>query len=70
VRFARQTAERAKRNAASLSRTAELTGLKRAEQEEIAQWFTIWLQTPDLFAQWLELRKASPGFKALVDSKH
>jgi hypothetical protein len=64
VRFARQTAERAKRNA--VSRSAGLTGLKRTEQEEIAQWFTIWLQTPDLFAQWLELRKASPGFKALV----
>jgi hypothetical protein len=65
VRFARQTAERAKRNAASLSRSSKLTGSKRAEQEEITQWFTIWLQTPDLFAQWLELRKASPGFKQL-----
>jgi hypothetical protein len=69
MRFARQTAERAKRNAASLSRSARLTELKRAEQEEIAQWFTIWLQTPDLFAQWLELRKASPGFKVLVGSR-
>jgi hypothetical protein len=66
VRFARQTAERAKRNAASLALSSGLTGMGRAEQEEIAQWFTIWLQTPDLFAQWLELRKASPGFKVLV----
>jgi hypothetical protein len=69
VRFARQTAERAKRNAASRSLSSGLTGLRRAEQEEIAQWFTIWLQTPDLFAQWLELRKASPGFKVLVGSR-
>jgi hypothetical protein len=67
MRFARQTAERARRNA--VSRSARLTGLRRAEQEEIAQWFTIWLQTPDLFAQWLELRKASPGFKVLVGNR-
>jgi hypothetical protein len=63
ARFARQTAERAKRNAASLSRSARLTEFKRAEQQEIAQWFSIWLQTPDLFTQWLELRKSAPGFK-------
>lgn len=65
VRFARQTAERGKRNAASLSRSAGLSEWERAEQGEISQWFTIWLQTPDLFAQWLELRKAAPGFREL-----
>jgi hypothetical protein len=30
---------------------------KRAEKEEIARWFAIWLQTPDLFSDWLALRK-------------
>lgn len=30
---------------------------KRAEKEEIARWFAIWLQTPDLFFDWLALRK-------------
>lgn len=67
MRFARHTAERAKRNA--VSRSSGISGLRGAEQTEIAQWFTIWLQTPDLFAQWLELRKASPGFKVLVADK-
>jgi len=65
VRFARQTAERGKRNAASLSRSPRLSEGERAEQGEIAQWFSIWLQTPALFTQWLELRKAAPGFRAL-----
>jgi hypothetical protein len=68
VRFARKTAERAKRNAASLSRSSRLTEFKSAEQREIAQWFTIWLQTPDLFTQWLELRKAAPGFKLFINA--
>jgi len=30
---------------------------KCAEKEEIAHWFAIWLQTPDLFFDWLALRK-------------
>ena len=33
------------------------------EQSEIAEWFGIWLQTPNLFEQWVELRKASREFK-------
>jgi hypothetical protein len=63
MRLARQTALRAKRNALALSQSPDFTGQSRLEQREIADWFTIWLQTPDLFAQWLELRKATPNFK-------
>jgi hypothetical protein len=63
LRFARQSAMRARHNAVILSRDPHLTAPKKAEQKEIAEWFTIWLQTPDLFAQWLELRKATPDFK-------
>jgi hypothetical protein len=62
-RFARQTALRAKKNAVALSQSASLSPLARAEQREIAEWFTVWLQTPDLFGQWLELRKAADDFK-------
>ena len=36
---------------------------KRAQKEEIAHWFAIWLETPDAFFDWLEVRKASPEFK-------
>ena len=35
----------------------------RLQQQEIAEWLTVWLQTPDLFEQWLELRKRSPEFR-------
>lgn len=31
--------------------------------QEIAQWLTVWLQNPDVFATWLELRKGSPEFR-------
>jgi hypothetical protein len=68
LRFTRQTALRAKQHALSLSQSAHLPKSKRAEQEEIVQWFTIWLQTPELFAQWLEIRKASPAFRTAFPS--
>ena len=35
----------------------------RLEQTEIGEWLRIWLQTPALFEQWLELRKSSADFK-------
>lgn len=36
---------------------------KTGEQAEIAQWLTIWLQTPEAFENWLALRKRSKDFK-------
>lgn len=69
VRFARQTARFAKRNAEEAA-GRHRAGLERQEQTEIAQWFTVWLQTPDLFAQWLELRKATAEFKDLFEKLH
>jgi len=38
---------------------------KRQEKREIAAWFRVWLQTPDLFLDWLELRKKSDEFQRL-----
>ena len=37
---------------------------KREEKREIATWFRIWLETPDAFFDWLDVRKQSPEFKA------
>ena len=30
--------------------------------QEVAQWLTIWLQNPQIFREWLELRRATPEF--------
>lgn len=35
---------------------------KRMEAREIAQWLTVWLQSPDIFEDWLSLRQRSPEF--------
>jgi len=39
-----------------------LTEIERAEASEIVNWFDVWLRTPELFADWLELRRVSPEF--------
>jgi hypothetical protein len=31
--------------------------------QEFAQWLTIWLQNPKIFAEWLALRRATPEFR-------
>lgn len=36
---------------------------ERAEAKEIAGWLDVWLRTPELFIDWLELRRASPQFR-------
>lgn len=36
---------------------------KTPEDREIAQWLTIWLQTPEAFESWLALRKRSKEFR-------
>lgn len=65
VRFAFEAARTAKQNAEELSRLPQTPAARRREQAEIAQWFAVWLQTPDLFAEWVVLRKASAEFKNL-----
>ena len=36
---------------------------ERKQATEISQWLTVWLQAPELFRDWLELRMRSPEFR-------
>jgi hypothetical protein len=53
-----------KRRAEMIARNAKVEPSKRAEKLEIASWFRIWLETPDAFFDWLDVRKQSPDFQA------
>lgn len=59
----REVARLGRRRAEMISRNHKVDAKKRAEKEEIAQWFAIWLATPDAFFDWLEVRKQSPDFQ-------
>lgn len=52
-----------KQRAAGIAANSRLSSQKRAEKREIADWFRVWLETPDLFADWLDLRKQSSDFQ-------
>jgi hypothetical protein len=52
-----------KRRAEMISRNQKVEAPKRAEKEEIANWFRIWLENPDAFFDWLDLRKQSIEFR-------
>jgi hypothetical protein len=52
-----------KRRAEMIARNHKVEAKKREEKKEIAEWFRIWLETPDAFFNWLDVRKASVAFK-------
>lgn len=60
----REVARLGRRRAEMIARNHKVDALKRAEKEEVAHWFAIWLETPDAFFDWLEVRKQSPEFQS------
>jgi hypothetical protein len=63
LKQARNMAVNGRQIAESLVKDRTLNQTQRAEQAEIAAWLKVWIQTPNLFADWLELRRRSPDFK-------
>jgi len=53
-----------KRRAEMIARNHKVEPHKRQEKEEISNWFRIWLETPDAFFDWLDVRKQSPEFQS------
>ena len=38
-----------------------LSADKRREKQELIEWFLVWLENPEVFLQWIELRRRSSG---------
>ena len=66
--YLREVALLGRRRAEMIARNRAVDPEKRAQKEEIAHWFGIWLETPDAFFDWLEMRKQSPEFQAQFGS--
>ena len=58
-----EVARLGRRRAEMIARNHKVDPQKRAEKEEVMQWFKVWLDTPDAFFDWLEVRKTSPDFQ-------
>jgi hypothetical protein len=59
----RTLAADARQRADAIGKNRRLDGKVRLEQSEIAEWLKVWLQTPTLFENWLELRQRSEEFR-------
>jgi hypothetical protein len=64
LRLVREMAIKGKQRALMIARNIKVDEQKRAEKAEIAEWFTLWLQSPEIFENWIELRKHSQDFQA------
>ncbi len=58
-----EVARLGRRRAEMIARNHKVDAAKRNEKEEVARWFAVWLEQPDAFFDWLEIRKQSPDFQ-------
>ena len=63
----RTLAADARQRAEAMGKNHKLNETFRREQSEIAEWLKVWLQTPMLFENWLELRRRSDEFRKRFD---
>jgi len=58
-----EVARLGRRRAEMIARNPRVDPRKRDEKQEMLEWFRIWLETPDTFFDWLDVRKQSPDFQ-------
>lgn len=58
-----EVARLGRRRAEMIARNPRVEAHKRDQKQEILEWFRIWLETPDAFFDWLDLRKQSPEYQ-------
>jgi len=63
LRLLREEVIDAKTEASRAARSRKSNSNQREIKGEIVQWLTVWLQTPDIFEQWAQMRKRSDDFK-------
>lgn len=62
--YINEVARQARQSAANAAEWPANDPAVRELNDEIRQWLVIWIQTPHVFSDWLELRKRSPDFVA------
>lgn len=63
LRLLREEVLEAKAALQKASRDKKLDAKIRQTSAEIAEWLTIWLQSPELYENWIKLRRGSAEFK-------
>ena len=63
LRLLREEVLEAKAALQKASRDKQQDVQTRQTSAEIAEWLTIWLQSPELYENWIKLRRSSADFK-------
>jgi hypothetical protein len=63
LRRVHETVLKGKQRAQMIARNPAVNERKREEKAEMAEWFTVWLNQPEIFEDWLALRLASKDFR-------
>jgi len=63
LRLLREKALNGKSRALEMAADQRLETTAKLENAEIAEWLTIWLQSPEIFENWVTLRQNSDDFK-------
>ncbi|HVF57030.1 MAG TPA: hypothetical protein VM934_12825 [Pyrinomonadaceae bacterium] len=63
LRRVNETALKGRRRAQMIAGRESVNEKKRAEKAEIAEWFAVWLRQPDIFEDWLALRRRTKDFR-------
>jgi len=45
------------------ARSKIIDDAQKAQLKEVSHWLAVWLQSPELFSDWLDLRRRSPEFR-------
>ncbi len=69
VEYCRQIARLGRHRAELISKNKRVCMQKRLQKQEIASWFQIWLETPDIFNDWLAMRKNTAAFIEMLLSE-
>jgi uncharacterized Zn finger protein len=62
LRQLKQIVVEGKKDAQKKAVSAKVPPREKLWQAEIAEWLTIWLQTPEIFESWVSLRRKSKDF--------
>jgi len=62
LRLVRETTIAGRKTALELAKKPDASEESRRLHEEIANWLRIWLETPEVFEGWVDIRKNSPDF--------
>lgn len=55
--------ERLRQAVRSLKTELDSLSINKQLAVEVSQWLAVWLQTPQIFAEWLDLRQNTPEFR-------